>query len=387
MIRTNSSGSATVRWKDGEKGSTKTSAFNKHGNKQWVHSPEVLTKGSLVYNIKFLGNCEVDQPKGTEVVRDAIRKMKFNQSLKKTEGQKPTKIELTISLDAVTIQDAKTKMTFYQYPLHRISYCADDKADKKVFTFIARENNSEKHSCFVFSCDKCAEEITLTVGQAFDLAYRRFIETSGKESDAKKGLVQLQQKINNLEQENRELKARIKDLEKMKDRNDLEGYLRENQISSSVQLRKISNGTQQPVVTLSPPSGTQYTNGANEPVVGRRLENLVLDDYPNMRQKSSASATLLPPPRNPRSGSVHGAPSSLPLYSPPTKRRTMTATDVFGSTPFVEEGSTDAFGMSSFDPVATMSPDQLIDMQAGFSRGLSIGTEDFSLDMLDPLKM
>jgi hypothetical protein len=34
-----------------------------------------------------------------------------------------------------------------------------------------------------------------------------------------------------LEQENKELKARIKDLEKMKDRNDLEAYLNEMQVS------------------------------------------------------------------------------------------------------------------------------------------------------------
>lgn len=32
--------------------------------------------------------------------------------------------------------------------------------------------NVEKHECFVFISTKLASEITLTIGQAFDLAYR-----------------------------------------------------------------------------------------------------------------------------------------------------------------------------------------------------------------------
>ena len=47
-------------------------------NKQWVHPPEALLRGHIVYNVKFLGQCEVDTPKGTEVVKDAIRKMKVS---------------------------------------------------------------------------------------------------------------------------------------------------------------------------------------------------------------------------------------------------------------------------------------------------------------------
>ena len=42
----------------------------------------------------------------------------------------------------------------YQYPLHRISYCADDKGEKKFFSFIAKEADKEVHSCFVFVSNK-----------------------------------------------------------------------------------------------------------------------------------------------------------------------------------------------------------------------------------------
>lgn len=40
-----------------------------------------------------------------------------------------------------------------------------------------------------------AEEITLTVGQAFDLAYKRFLETSNRDADPKKQLLMLQKKV------------------------------------------------------------------------------------------------------------------------------------------------------------------------------------------------
>lgn len=42
-----------------------------------------------------------------------------------------------------------------------------------------------------------AEEITLTIGQAFDLAYRRFLETSGQDLDSKKQCIVLQKKVCN----------------------------------------------------------------------------------------------------------------------------------------------------------------------------------------------
>jgi len=62
--------------------------------------------------LQFLGSTEVDQPKGIEVVKEGIRKLKFNQQLRKAEGNKTPKVELTISIDGVAIQEPKTKVPF-----------------------------------------------------------------------------------------------------------------------------------------------------------------------------------------------------------------------------------------------------------------------------------
>jgi len=155
-------------------------------NKNWLHTPENLTSGHIAYLVKFLGSTEVDQPKGIEVVKEGIRKLKFAQQIKKAEGTKTPKVELTVSVDGVAIQESKSKKILHQYPLHRISYCADDKAEKRFFSFIAKEAESEKHTCFVFVSDKLAEEITLTIGQAFDLAYKRFLSGKAAESESEK---------------------------------------------------------------------------------------------------------------------------------------------------------------------------------------------------------
>ncbi|TRY92260.1 hypothetical protein DNTS_029089 [Danionella cerebrum] len=175
-------------------------AFNRKKDKSWMHTPEALAKHFIAYNAKFLGNTEVDQPKGTEVVKDAVRKLKFQRHIKKSEGQKIPKVELQISIYGVKILDPKSKEVQYNCQLHRISFCADDKTDKRIFTFICKDSESNKHLCYVFDSEKCAEEITLTIGQAFDLAYKKFLESGGKD-------------IQDLEAENAELKTQLQMLE------------------------------------------------------------------------------------------------------------------------------------------------------------------------------
>ncbi|XP_054064444.1 PTB domain-containing engulfment adapter protein 1 isoform X2 [Rissa tridactyla] len=130
-------------------------AFSRKKDKTWMHTPEALSKHYIPYNAKFLGSTEVEQPKGTEVVRDAVRKLKFARHIKKSEGQKTPKVELQISIYGVKILDPKTKEVQHNCQLHRISFCADDKTDKRIFTFICKDSESNKHLCYVFDSEKC----------------------------------------------------------------------------------------------------------------------------------------------------------------------------------------------------------------------------------------
>jgi hypothetical protein len=52
----------------------------------------------------------VEQPKGIDVVKEGIRKLRFSQQLRKAEGQRTPKVELTVSVDGVAIQEPKVKV-------------------------------------------------------------------------------------------------------------------------------------------------------------------------------------------------------------------------------------------------------------------------------------
>ncbi|XP_037096245.1 PTB domain-containing engulfment adapter protein 1 isoform X4 [Syngnathus acus] len=188
-------------------------AFNRKKEKSWMHMPEALAKHYIAYNAKFLGNTEVEAPKGTEVVKDAVRKLKFQRHIKKSEGQKTPKVELQISIYGVKILEPKTKEVQHNCQLHRISFCADDKTDKRIFTFICKDSECNKHLCYVFDSEKCAEEITLTIGQAFDLAYKKFLESGGKDVETRKQIGSLQKRIQELESENSDMKQQLQELE------------------------------------------------------------------------------------------------------------------------------------------------------------------------------
>ncbi|KAK6970201.1 PTB domain-containing engulfment adapter protein 1 [Biomphalaria glabrata] len=261
-------------------------------------------------------------------------------------------------------------MILYQYPLHRISYCADDKSDKRMLTFIAKEANGNQHYCYVFHSDKCAEEITLTIGQAFDLAYKRFIETCATDGDIRKQFLMLQKKVQTLQYENETLRKRVEDLEKLKDKSEVEEYKRTNEITDlqSVGLKLRESSTDDDINVK--PTG-------HVTVVGRRLENLLLNSpLTNTRRHASLGSTgqytpiLSPPPSNTRSNRANSLRSSTSSASSTSPTHT-------------SQVNIDPFGMEVFNP---RSDPDLADIQAGFSRGLSFGTDDFTLDQLDPLK-
>uniref|UniRef100_A0A0K0D2D6 PID domain-containing protein n=1 Tax=Angiostrongylus cantonensis TaxID=6313 RepID=A0A0K0D2D6_ANGCA len=164
-----------------------------------VELSNVLLNGRVEYNVKLFGSQEVKEAKGTDIIRDAIQAIQFQNGVKRFESTQPgaklQKVDLQINVDGVTIVDSKTKVALHCCPLQKISFCADDKQDKRIFSFITRsQSDPEKHQCFVFLSDKMAEQITLTVGEAFDLAYKVFV---------------LRKRIAELEAENQVLSERL----------------------------------------------------------------------------------------------------------------------------------------------------------------------------------
>ncbi|KAK1798761.1 hypothetical protein P4O66_007042, partial [Electrophorus voltai] len=137
----------------------------------------------------------------------------FQSHIRKSEGEKIPKVELQISIYGVKILDPKTKDILHNSQLHRMSFCADDKTDERIFAYICTELNTKKHLCYVFDSEKCAEEITVAIGQAFDLAYTKFLESGGKDVETRQQIGNFQKRIQDLEMENSKLKKQLQELE------------------------------------------------------------------------------------------------------------------------------------------------------------------------------
>nr|XP_005486999.1 PTB domain-containing engulfment adapter protein 1 isoform X2 [Zonotrichia albicollis] len=301
-------------------------AFSRKKDKTWMHTPEALSKHYIPYNAKFLGSTEVEQPKGTEVVRDAVRKLKFARHIKKSEGQKTPKVELQISIYGVKILDPKTKEVQHNCQLHRISFCADDKTDKRIFTFICKDSESNKHLCYVFDSEKCAEEITLTIGQAFDLAYRKFLESGGKDVETRKQIAGLQKRIQELETENAELKNKVQDLE---------NQLRITQVHASPLLHIKCDNDEHMFQRTS--AFFWCNNEDSPPCLDISSITLTPRSSPDSRLPPGL---LIPPP------SKSGLPKPASEYSCPRPR----AGSVTPKSP-----STDIFDMVPFSPISPQS--------------------------------
>lgn len=388
--------------------------------------------GHIAYLVKFLGNTDVEHPKGIEVVKEGIRKLRFSQQLRKAEGQRTPKVELTVSVDGVAIQEPKGKRILHQYPLHRISYCADDKAEKKFFSFIAKEEDSEKHTCYVFVSDKLAEEITLTIGQAFDLAYRRFLESSGREVEGRRQVSQLQEKLDNLERQNQVLRRRLLELSNLVDNNKMAGFLESEGVSNVLDVALDSENVSS--LNGSTTTTNRSTNGGKQ---DETLINFHTNDRPNTVPQINNQYPNLPPvpprsfeakgvksdiamgdfvesdddfdPRgsdttimnnNARNATINVPLGFLSTLQPKIEKKNGKSPhekDIFGAEPF-GENSTDPFGMADFGRVVSQTDQEInfntgvlnrrmTEMQEGFTRGISFEGDDFNLESLDPLRL
>ncbi|GAU88360.1 hypothetical protein RvY_01071 [Ramazzottius varieornatus] len=372
----------------------------------WIHPPGALQGAHVVYLVKFLGCTEVDSPKGMEVVKAGITKMRFNAHVKRSEGSKISKVELTISIDGVAIQEPKTKKIMYQYPLYRISFCADDKAEKKFFCFIVKEEEEgmAKHRCFVFVSDRLAENITLTIGQAFDLAYRRFLETSSRDLEMRKQLIILQKKTMLLEQENFTLRARLAELERsgpsLENRSFSEDLLLTRELPSESLTEKISNPNFE-VHHVSSYASAQngvfhdhYVPASEPPAIHRNDFHL-----------QSTAKIFNPPPLPPRPGEGGISPPVL-TNGLTTNGKHANGSDLITLDPFAAHAASltaeeDPFGdfkklftsperstsqsNLKLDEAIQKVDKRINDMKEGFGRGIAFEHEDFLMDALDPI--
>ncbi|XP_036205651.1 low density lipoprotein receptor adapter protein 1 isoform X2 [Myotis myotis] len=135
----------------------------------WTDTRETLLEGML-FNLKYLGMTLVEQPKGEEMSAAAVKRI---VATAKASGKKLQKVTLKVSPRGIILTDGITNQLIENVSIYRISYCTADKMHGKVFAYIAQSQHNENLECHAFLCTKrkMAQAVTLTVAQAFKVAF------------------------------------------------------------------------------------------------------------------------------------------------------------------------------------------------------------------------
>ncbi|XP_060061552.1 low density lipoprotein receptor adapter protein 1 isoform X2 [Erinaceus europaeus] len=137
----------------------------------------------MLFNLKYLGMTLVEQPKGEELSAAAVKRI---VATAKASGKKLQKVTLKVSPRGIILTDHITNQLIENVSIYRISYCTADKMHDKVFAYIAQSQHNENLECHAFLCTKrkMAQAVTLTVAQAFKVAFE-FWQVSKEEKEKK----------------------------------------------------------------------------------------------------------------------------------------------------------------------------------------------------------
>ncbi|NXI13009.1 ARH protein, partial [Irena cyanogastra] len=135
----------------------------------WTDTRETLLEGML-FSLKYMGMTLVEQPKGEELSAAAVKRI---VATAKASGKKLQKVTLKVSPRGIVLNDSRTNELIENISIYRISYCTADKTHDKVFAYIAQNQLNESLECHAFLCPKrkMAQAVTLTVAQAFKIAF------------------------------------------------------------------------------------------------------------------------------------------------------------------------------------------------------------------------
>lgn len=161
-----------------------------------MHNEEVFKHG-VCFEAKYIGSLEVGRPGSRMEIVAAMRRIRYEFKLKNI---KKKKVNIVVSTDSVKVLLRKKKkrkgwswddntILVTQDPIYRIFYVSHDAQDLKIFSYIARDGQTNIFRCNVFKSKKKSQamRIVRTVGQAFDVCHQLTMAQKSEDEEEGKG--------------------------------------------------------------------------------------------------------------------------------------------------------------------------------------------------------
>jgi len=134
----------------------------------------------VTFCVKFLGSTLIEKTGAA----DAAEAIKTVIQMAKA-GKKPYRVGLNISSDGVTLSEQSSGEIRMAISIYDIAHCSADAQHPNVFSFIAT-NKNDVNECYCFATRKRkqAQHITLTIAQAFNVAFEMWQNSSMENNGA-----------------------------------------------------------------------------------------------------------------------------------------------------------------------------------------------------------